>query len=210
MCAFEAFFYSVWAYFHTSTSCFHYAACFFFCLCPVYDHIHDNGRCSHIFIGTWCTVFIFGYMNEIPPHPFKAFPSYLLQTWCTWCVSQPPPLTHLALPTLCVSHPMRALCLSQPLLQQAPDWLLFLGIFRRRRGLEYLVLPLFTHIRQKAVTEWMRESQGERWSVASLPCILASHGIPTAVLPLSCSPMDLWTFFFPHLFSSYWSKLPQH
>lgn len=93
-----------------------------------------------------------------PLHPFKAFPSYLLQTWCTWCVSLPPPPTHSAPPTLYISPPMRALRLSQPLLQQAPDWLLFLGIFGRRRGLEYLVLPLFTHT-QGAGSNWVNEGE---------------------------------------------------
>lgn len=120
-------------------------------------------------------------MNPPPtsPDPFKAFLPYLLQTWCTWCVSLPPPLTRSALPTLYIARPMSALLVSQPLLQQAPDLLLFLGIFRSRRGFEYLVLPLFTHIREQALTEWMRESRGE-W------CLTSLHPHSYASIPSFC------------------------
>lgn len=144
-------------------------------------------------------------MNETSPHPFKAFPSYLLQTWCTWCISQPPPPTHSALPSLYVYWPMKDLHLPEPLLQQAHNWLLFLGIFGGRRGLEYLVLFLFTHIQEQTVTDWMRESRGERGSVAFLPCILATHSY--AFTPLFfCGPLNCP----PRLLSYYWSEPPQH
>lgn len=111
------------------------------------DFVNDNGWYTLIlrvrgvlflFLATWM---------KFPPtlYSFKAFPSYLLQTWCTWSVSQPPPPD-----TLCSSHFVhppsnKGNLLSKPLLQQASDWLLFLDIFGGRRGLEYLVLPVFTH-----------------------------------------------------------------
>ena len=145
-----------------------------------------------------------------PLHPIRASPPCLLQTWCTWFVSQPLPPSHSALPTECIPPPMRSLRLSQPLLQQPSDWPLFLGMFGRRRRLEYLVLPLFTHTEEQAVTEWMRESQGEH----RLLCLASSH--PSAFLPLCFHSLLLllllpWTseqFFCFNLFSSYWSKLP--
>lgn len=122
-------------------------------------------------------------MNEIPlpiSSPFKVFPSYLLQTWCTWCTSQPPPPTHSAPPTLCIFQPMSSHCLSMPLLQQGLDLLLFLDIFGRRRGLEFLVLPLFTLSRAGSNRVNEGESE-ERGSAAALPCILASHSDASTV-----------------------------
>lgn len=138
--------------------------------------------------GTRCAAFIFGYMNEIPPHPFKAFPSHLLQTWCTWCVSPSPPLTHSALPTLYVSTPMSALRLSQPLLQQAPDWLLFLGIFWKEAGIRVPRSPsVYTHTGAGSNSV----NEGEPGGAMECGCILASSSIPTAMLPLSGTAMDV-------------------
>lgn len=149
--------------------------------------------------GTQCTVFYFWqheWNHEIPPSIHSKLFLHIFFKLGAHGVSHYLRLQHTCPCPLCTSPPpMRALCLSQPLLQQVPDRLLFLGIFGRRRGLEYLVLPLFTHIWEQAVTEWMRESQGERGSVASPTCILASHSIPTAMLPRSCSSMDLWDIF---------------
>lgn len=53
---------------------------------------------------------------------------------------------------------------------------------------------VYTHSEQ-AVTEWMRESQGDWGSLPSLPCILTSSSIPTYMLPVSCSFTDLWILF---------------
>lgn len=135
-------------------------------------------------------------MNEItptPPHPFKSFPSYLVQTWCTWCLTHPPPPIHSALPTLCISWPMRHLHLCQPLLQQAPHWLLFLDIFGRRRGLEYLVLPVFTHTHTGAGSNWVNEGES-RWMREC--CFFASHPrIPQLCFHSLVLPWTYWTDF---------------
>lgn len=123
-------------------------------------------------------------MKSPPPHPIHStlFPSYLVQTWCTWCLTHPPPPIHSTPPTLCISWPMKDLHLCQPLLQQGPHWLLFLDIFGRRRGLVPRSPCVYTHTQEQAVTEWMRESQDEWGSVASLPRILPSHSYASTLV----------------------------
>ncbi len=144
-----------------------------------------------------------------PPFHSKLF-LHIFFKLCAHGVSHPPPLTRSALPTLHISPPMTPLCVSQPLLQQAPDWLLFLGIFWKEAGIGVpRSLTVYTHTQERAVTEWMRESPGERWSVASLPCILAfpKHSHIYASRLLSCT-RSLSSSFSMHLFSSCWSKEP--
>lgn len=123
--------------------------------------------------GTWCTIFIFSHMNEIPPHPFKAFPSYLPQTLCTWCLTTSASTT--LSPAYFVHLPPNEGPQSLPSSAAVGAWLA--AIFRHfweEAGIRVPRSPsVYTH-REQAVTEWMRESRGEWWSVASLSCILAS------------------------------------
>lgn len=38
-----------------------------------FNSSHDKGQCSPQLCSTWCTIFIFSYMNEIPPFHSKLF-----------------------------------------------------------------------------------------------------------------------------------------
>lgn len=70
-----------------------------------------------------------------------------------------------------------------PLLQHVLDSLLFLDIFGRGRGPEFLALPVFT-LSSNRVNEGESE---ERGSAAALPRILASTG-DAATAALLCGP----------------------
>lgn len=139
-----------------------------------------------LFLATWMK----------SPHPFKAFPSYLLQTWCTWCVSLPPS-PDMVSPAYFVHLPANEGPLSPPASAAADAWLdAILGYFWKEA---WIRVPrsssVYTHT--SAGSNWVNEAESRAVRKrGSLLCILASHSFPTAMLPLSCSSVDLWTVFF--------------
>lgn len=80
------------------------------------------------------------------PHPFKAF-SFIFSSNFVHMVYLTTSASATLSPAYCVYLPSNEgpRCPGS-VLQYVLDWLLYLGIFGGRRGLEYLVLSLFTHI----------------------------------------------------------------
>lgn len=192
---------SVFAWFYTITFCFHYAqpALSIFChnilLSLVYDDFQDNGQCTHNYV-VHGVLFLFLATWMKSPRPFKAFPSYLLQTWCTWCVSLPPSPDTLS-PAYSVHLPANEGPLSPPASAAADAWLdAILRYFWKEAWIRVPRSPcVYTHT--SASSNWVTEAESRAVrKCGSLPCILASHSIPTAMLPLSCSSVDLGTVFF--------------
>lgn len=200
------FSHSVLTWLYTTTYCFHYSrrALSFFSfgqsilLSLVYDDFQDNGQCTHNYV-VHGVLFLFLAKWMKSPHPFKAFPSYLLQTWCTWCVSLPPSPDTLS-PAYFAHLPANESPLSPPASAAAHAWLdAILRHFWKEAWIRVPRSPcVYTHT--SAGSNWVNEAESRAVrKCGSLPCILASHGIPTAMLPLSCSSVDLWTVFFHQL-----------
>lgn len=157
--------------------------------------------------GTWCTVFIFSCMNEIPPFHSKLF-LHIFFKLCAHGVSHPPPLTHTQPCPLCTSPHQWGPSVSPNLycsrsLIGCYSWAFFwkeagIGVPRS--------LTVYTHT--VAGSNWVNEGES-RGAMES--GFTASHPrIPKSFLQLCFQSLVLlWTFqqlFCVHLFSSYWSE----
>lgn len=171
---------------------------------------HDcSGRCTHILVVHGVLVLFLATWMKPPSPPIQSF-SLISSSNLVHMVHLTTSASDTLLCLLCTSSDQWRPSVS-PSAAAASAWLAaILRHFWKEAEIRVpRSLSVYTHSEQP-VTEWMRESQGERGSVACLPCILASRSIPTAMLPISPSSMDLWTaLLFAYLFSTHWSKLPQ-
>lgn len=179
---------------------------------------HDNGQCTHIFVV--CGVpflFLATWMN---PPSFLFLPSprvhsklfhHIFFKLCTHGLSHNLLLWHSGACLLCASPgPMRDQRVSRPLLQRPPDWLLFLGIFRKEAGIRVPRFPsVYTHAGAASNWENEGESGGAReCGFSALHPRIPQHSHRYASTLWSSD--DCWVYFILFSICSYWSTLSMH